>query len=418
MNDSNHILLFNSLLYFFAFIFAIKKKGWGIYSFILLFYFVLSIGSIYLFNVNSVWHFNNITLFPLIYLFVTLLLFTIPIARFSLEKTNKLILPNNQAMKCLSWIVIIVYLFFFIQTILSSFTLTSFFAPDLLAENYNNKTENVGIDDNSVNIFGVFKNVFTDILWLLFMYHCLKGHKILATGLLLSLVIAVFTALAWGARAPIMTILFDIPFVYFVFRKSMSDKIRKIFLCSIIAFVSLALIGFMGLTIGRFGESERYTIFEIIAYYSSSNFLFFDNYALDANGIRYGDRVFPIFRLMLGLDITGNYIDRRLEYSQMYLDDSQFSFFVGEFVLDYGPLWGFVVLMLFSFLLSKGIQPTAKQYGFSNLLILSLIYRVCMAGFSLFPYSELGGNISLIYIFFFYLFFRYFEKHNYIKFKI
>lgn len=413
---SNFALLLNSSFYLLAFIFTLRKKGWGICPFIILFYFCLSIGSIYLFNESTIWHFEDITILPLVFLFVTLLLFMRPLYSFSLEKTCNIKMPNDFFMRSLSWIVILIYLIFFFHTILSSFSLTSLFNPDLLAENYDEKVENVGTDDG-INIFGVLKNMFTDILWLLFMYHSLKGNKILASGLLLSLVIAIFTALAWGARGPIMRILIDIPFIYFVFRRSMSPRMRKIFLFSILAFVSLALIGFIGLTIGRFADDERYTMLEIITYYSSSNFLVFDNYALDANGIRYGDRVFPIFRLLLGLDITGNYVDRRLEYSHMLLDDSQFSFFVGEFMLDYGPFWGFIILMIFSYILYRGIKVKSFQCGFSNLLILSLLYRICVSGFSLFPYSEISGNLSLIYILFFYILFKISERYNYVKFK-
>lgn len=417
MSYSNFTLLLNSLFYLFAFTYVKIKKGWGICSFVLLFYFFLSIGSIYLFNESTIWHFEDITVFPLVFLFVTILLFMRPLYSFPIEKTDNIIMPNDFFMKILSWVVICIYLVFFFHTILSSFSLTSLFNPDLLAENYDEKVGNVGVDDG-INIFGVLKNMFSDILWLLFMYHCLKGNKLLALGLLLSLVIAIFTALAWGARGPIMRILIDIPFIYFVFRRSMSIRMRKIFLISILAFVSLALIGFVGLTIGRFADDERYTMLEIITYYSSSNFLVFDNYALDANGIRYGDRVFPIFRLLLGLDITGNYIDRRLEYSHMLLDDSQFSFFVGEFMLDYGPYWGFIILMIFSYILYQGIKIKSFQCGFSNLLILSLLYRICVSGFSLFPYSEISGNLSLIYILFFYIFFKISERYNYVKFKI
>ena len=415
---NNTILLcINSCLYFVTFFFMLKKKGWGVYTFVLLFYATISIGSIYLFNLDSVWSFSDITFFPLCYLFMILMLFMRPLYHYSSGKTVKLKLPNPQLMKILSWIVVIVYMIFFLQTILSSFSLSDLFNAEILAENYENKSQNVGVDDSTINIFGIFKNLFTDILWLLFMYNWIKGNKFLAIGLLFSLIVAVFTALAWGARGPIMNILLDIPFMYFVFRKSMTAKMCRIFIYSIIFFIAIALLGFVGLTIGRFEDSADFSMFDIIVYYSSSNFLQFDNYALDANGIRYGDRVFPIFRLLLGLDITGNYLDRRLVYSDMLLDDSQFSFFVGEFLLDYGPFWGFIILTLFSMLLYKG-SYSRGQYSLSNLLILSLAYRICVAGFSLFPYSELGGNIALIYILVFYAFFKLAEKYQFVRFKI
>lgn len=408
MGSSTFFLICNSFCYFVAFGLALRKRGWGIYSFVWLFYAILSVGAIYLFNIESIWNFNEITLFPLIYLFVTLALFMKPIYAFSAEKTNNIIMPSKRLMKFLSWGVIVVYLMLFVQTVLTSFSLSDLFNSNVLAENYANSADKVGTDDG-VNIWGVLKNVFSGVIWLAFMYNWVKGNKILTIGLLFALVVSILFAASGGSRGGMARVFVDIPFMYFAFRKSMTPKMKKVFFLSISTFIAFGLIGFIGLTVGRYGDSS-YSIFDSVVYYASSNFIMFDNYALDANGVRYGDRTFPLIRLLLGLDITGNYLRRREVYSQMTLNDSQFSTFIGEFLLDYGPVWGFIILMLFSSLLYRGTKAKG-QYHLSNILIFSLVFRICVAGYSLFSYSEVEGNLSLLYILFFYIVFRYSESN-------
>ena len=410
MSESVFWLVCNTTCYFGGFFYALYKKGWGIYSFSLLFYSIISIGSIYLFTLDSIWYFREITPFPLLYLFVSLMFFMRPLSKFSPNEMANIIMPNRQFMRILSWVIFFVYLGLFLQFIATS-SFSGILNADVLASNYDDKVSKVGIDDNSVNIFGVLKNVFSSIVWLMFMYNWIKGEKKLTVALLFALISSLLFSLTQGSRGGIMRLFVDIPFIYFVFSGLLSKRKKKIFLMSIIGFVLFALIGFWGLTIGRFGDKTSYSLLDIIVYYSSSNFLMFDNYALDANGIRYGDRVFPLIRLLFGLDITGNYVNRRMVYSNMLLDDSQFSTFVGEFALDFGPIWGFVILLLFSTLLYQGVKHKYR-FGFSNILILLLVFKIVIGGYSLFPYSEVGGNLGLLYVLFFYILFKYFERYG------
>lgn len=408
MNNGTLILACNSFCYWAFFYFLFKKRGLDVYSFVWLFYAILSLGSIYLIYIDSVWFFNEITVFPLIYLFVAFFLFLRPLSRYSETKTWNIIMPNEKMMKLLSWAIIVVYFMLLFQMLMTSFSLSDIFNADILANNYDMKTDNIGVDEGKINIWGVLKNVFAEIIWLVFMYNWLRGNKILSIGLLSSLAISIFFAASIGSRGGMFRVFVNLPFVYFIFRNSMTPEMKKSFLIAISVFLFFTIVGFIGLTIGRFGDRVSYSLLDIVVYYASSNFIMFDSYALDANGVRYGDRVFPLVRLLLGLDITGSYVIRREVFSQMTLNDSQFSTFIGDFVLDYGPIWGFMILMLFSFWLSKGMKSKG-QYRLSNVLIFSLFFRICVNGYSLFTYSEIDGNLTLLYVLFFYFLFRHFE---------
>lgn len=50
--------------------YQIRMRTFQMGSFILLFYSLLSVGSVWLYNIDSVWTFETITIFPLVYLYI------------------------------------------------------------------------------------------------------------------------------------------------------------------------------------------------------------------------------------------------------------------------------------------------------------------------------------------------------------
>lgn len=409
MNESTAILIVNSLLYIVTFaIYQKRTKTFQLGSFVLLFYSLISIGSIFLYNIDSVWTFEEITVFPLIYLYIVLMISFYPVLKFSNKGICDIKMPDGIAMNVISIIVIIVYLCFFFQTILSNFSLSGLFDPATLVENYETKTDNIGYDDGKINIFGILKNFFNSILWILFMYNWIQKKKILVIGVLVAIIISVFTSLAWGARGPLMFIILQIPFAYLVFSPLMTQKMRKQYILTVAGFVIFIFAGGAALTIGRFDDAANFTIVDILLYYASSNFIKFDNFVLDVGGCRYGDRVFPLIRLLLGLDTAGDYKTRRLLYPNLKIDDSQFTFFVGEFVIDFGPILAFLIISFFAIFFFKRLS--SKKYDLGTILLLSLVYNIIVVGFTLFPYSELGGNISILYTVFWIFVFKYFTS--------
>ena len=54
------------------------------------------------------------------------------------------------------------------------------------------------------------------------------------------------------------------------------------------------------------------------------SFLFFNNYGLDADGIRYGDRTANLFKQIIWDDTPHNYMERRDKYPHLKIDDYYF----------------------------------------------------------------------------------------------
>ena len=90
------------------------------------------------------------------------------------------------------------------------------------------------------------------------------------------------------------------------------------------------------------------------------------------------------------------------------LDDSQFSFFVGDFVLDFGPFYAFLLIVVFSWCFCR--SASVKKYDLGDILLFSFLFRICVNGFTLFPYAEFAGNLRILYILFFVFVFKYFTK--------
>ena len=116
----------------------------------------------------------------------------------------------------------------------------------------------------------------------------------------------------------------------------------------VILFVMI-FVGFWALTYGRFGDNVNYTLMDIMVYYLSSNFLMFNNFAMDPGGLRYGDRVFPLLRILFGLKTSDGFNERRMLFSKLKIDDSQFSFFVGDFCIDFGSVFAYDLAGVYSY---------------------------------------------------------------------
>lgn len=87
----------------------------------------------------------------------------------------------------------------------------------------------------------------------------------------------------------------------------------------------------------------------------------------------------------------------------MTLDDYVFYSFVGDFTLDYGPFWAFVIFIIAAIVL----RYKTKVYGNSvephKLLLIFIIVNCCLQGsMTLFPYADIAGNLKLIMFFIFY----------------
>ena len=131
MNSEIFLVILNSFVYIITFlIYQRKVRTIQVGSVILLLYAIVSIGSVYLFisyPIWGIWDFTNITIFPFIYLYVILLISFKPLLIFTSDKVQGMRMPKSSIMDWISVLIIIIYLGFFFQTILSSFSIGDLF---------------------------------------------------------------------------------------------------------------------------------------------------------------------------------------------------------------------------------------------------------------------------------------------------
>ena len=85
----------------------------------------------------------------------------------------------------------------------------------------------------------------------------------------------------------------------------------------------------------------------------------------------------------------------------MKLSDRNFCTFIGDFVLDFGPLVTALIVTFFTILFVFLSKPRGGVLHLEQLLLIQLVADICMhGGMYLFYYSFSGNYILLMYLLF------------------
>ena len=238
--------------------------------------------------------------------------------------------------------------------------------------------------------------------------------KIVLLGM--SVLMTIIISMTKGARAGLVSIIFSLFFLCVVFYPYLRNKYKMVARNILIAVGIFVAVVFIAITIGRFVDDSSSDIANFyLQNYLGQSMIKFDNYGLDANGIRYGDRTAPIIRMLLGLGTSVNFYERRELYSHMHIDDSYFYTFVGDFTLDYGPIWGAFIMIFICLSFYKTLRIKKNgYYRLSHLILLYVLFQWCMYGFTLWPFAEKMGNVKLIVYLIVYSIFRY-QENKYVR---
>ena len=412
----------NILIYILAWILTIfvyqkKKKHFDTGSVILFSYLLFSIFSLILYNLPSpdsiMLAFISLDFFPFVYLFLMLLIATLPILQYDDNKIIEIRKPNKLLLNAIS-IVFIVASFVQLPTIINDFVggviklmINSSGGQELYEDGMVNVIKN---GDGAVsNLAAIVTNAMMGIGILLFFYFLTleKRNKLITIGLFLSCLFGILSSIARGQRGGVVEILLIMIITYFALRKFISSKIKKrIYIIGLFLFVS-ATIPLIALTNSRFGEQDGGSLESFYAYVGQEN-LYFNNYGLDDRGIRYGDRTFPLFKQMLGFDnVPNNFIERRLKYPYLKINDEVFCTFVGDFTIDFGPFVALLLFMIFTVLILRTTRVCKNRFLFHQLIPLHFVMCVCViGGLKLYPFSDIAGNLQLIVYFIAFLLFK------------
>lgn len=404
--------LFYIILYFIVwclvFIFSFKKmKTLNSYTTIVLSYTLYALLSIFCYGLG---HFNDITLFPFIYLFLMLVIALRPIKQYEESKVCECRGVDSRIMYAVFFVFIIasiIVLPIALSNLQEGITVM-FASEDGAAELYKEMHENAELGANAkggiVGLCKIIRYLLFEIAVFFFFYYLVlssKKNKALVSFLLFCFIVDVIISLADGNRTRSTMSMFTVLITMLIFYRFMKESLRKIVKIIGVIFVSIFLFFTLAVTISRSLTREGGTVEGIIEYVGQAN-LYFNEYALKQDGLRYGDRTCNYFKNMLGFDNVPKSIRQiRYKYPGLKLNDHNFSTFVGDFVIDFGPIVTTISFIIFSFIFCRITKSRQGIIRLDQLLFVQLSADICMhGGMYLFYYSFSGNYILLMYVIF------------------
>lgn len=404
MTDSGYILvLTNMIIWVLALFFYQKRKRvYDAGSFVLTLYLFYSVCSFMFFNSpDSAGLYRDITIFPNIYFFFLFFIAFLPIRNYDYRKAQTISLPSGKIINLVAYLIILLSLISFpasidrIGTGLTMIMLESEGGKELY-EATADTISSTGSGSLS-NITAVLFSAFSCIGVFLFFYYLTqdwKKNKIIVIGLGVSMVLGLFSAIASGSRNGPVNNLLGIVATFFLFKGFYNDKIKRVVKYVGIIVVALVIVPVLAITASRFGEDNSSS--SILEYAGQAN-LNFNKYALDDNGIRYGDRTVPLFKRMVGFsNVPKNYIERRAKYPHLKINDESFVTFIGDIAIDYGPILCAIIIIGFSIIFIHKTKQNNKRMSFGKLLLLHFILYIFVQGGTLFPFADAGGNLRIV----------------------
>lgn len=405
MRDSTEYIVLYAFMWGLTFIlYRNRIRYFGAASLLLLLNVIYAVCGIILYNNETLddrYQFQTLTFFPFLYLFITELIVMSPLLRFNEVKYIRIQQPN---LKILNWfsIIFVVATFIKFPMILSNLVdgliimmINESGGEDLYVASHEDVQTRFSIIQS---LSGVITNTWNDISIFFYFYLLSTGkiNKFLKYGFLLSIIICLLFPISKGLRTGVIMEILTLTIAIVVFRRFLPNDVAK--RIKKVSFVILAVVSlfFALLTISRFADKDG-GISTYIVHYGGQASIRFNEHGLDANGVRNGDRTMNTFKRLLGFEnVPEDIMDVRDKYGYMTMWDGQFSTYVGDFALDFGPIGAFLILSLFSLLVHLSIKIRKGAILFHDLLLLWFIMCVCVqGGFYLFNYS-FKGNYTII----------------------
>lgn len=413
MRESSIYLILYSFAWFVSFVLYYKKvKRIGVGGYVILLNFGLSIISLFLYNdEESLSKFNNLTLLPFIYLFVVSRIVLSPLYSYDIKGATNLVGANPTFIMVFS-IIYIASAIISVPNTISNFStgISKMLIDDMAgADLYMESLDSVEQTGSGIsNLGSILSGAFSGVAFVFFFYYLSqkKRNRIMIYLLLVCLFAGAVGSIAVGQRGGLVEDLNKFVISYLLFRPFLPEQINKITKRILLVAALLAIVPLSLLTISRFGQSGG-NVGSSVTYYAGQSALYFDNYGLDDNGIRYGDRTFPLFKRMFGFsNVPKNFYDRRNKYPHLKINDEVFCTYVGDWTIDFGPIAAFILLVMISVIFSKSTYIRGGKVKLHQLILLHLLVVVCTQGvFKLYPFSDVGGNLRLmVYLVTFFIF--------------
>lgn len=393
-----------------------KNPKWDGGSVIMLTYIVYAFVSILTVNDPvevKAYIYLPLKVFPYIFLYLMLMLALSPAIQYHLHPIKKIEDPQTRVLTILSFIIIFTGLLQ-IPSILSDTgggIMKLIMDTDAGKDAYEEQLSDAGEAGGKItNLASIIFNSFSDILIFICFYFIVQKQNIwLRIALFACIIISVIQPLMRGQRGPIMSVVLTTVLGFMFFKQFLSNKIVKIVKNFGIGMIFILMIPITAITISRFSNRTEAAIGTFMSWYFGQANIYFNNYALDDNGIRYGDRTFNLVKRLIDSDTPKNYVERREKYHNLFCDDNLFVTFVGDFCIDFGPYIAVLIFLVFNFYVLRQTKPKDGNIKLHQLLLLFFTMCICIqGGMYLFNYSD-TSNLKIVAFCILYAYLRYHE---------
>ncbi len=267
---NNLYLIINILVWLITFFYyQFKRKCFDVGSLLIFSFLFYAINSYLHFNTTFVFSYNDLTLFPFIYLYIILMIIMWPVLKYTKHREHQIQKPSMS----LLYVIIFIYMVSSVIRFASSldtiyegiFTILNepMGGRDIYRDTMDS-SYNLG-DGVIENIFAIFSNIFSDIGILLFFYYLtLKNkNKYIVIGLTFSVVLSIFSPIAQSLRGPAVDRLLTIIIAYFTLRRFIPHEINKKIKIWGIVIIFIFTIPMLAITVSRFGEREGSVTFSV-----------------------------------------------------------------------------------------------------------------------------------------------------------
>ena len=372
-----------------------------------------------LFSLNDVMFadfYLPLKVFPYIYLYVMLMVALSPTIYIHLNPVKNIEQPQTNILGIIS-VIIIISSVLLVPDIIANFgtgLVKLFTETDAGKDAYMEHIEEDKEAGSGIsNIPAIIYNAFSDITIFLCFYYmtCKKNNYWLIAGLIFAILIGVLIPMMHGQRGGVIAAVLTTCVGYALFQQYISRRINRVIrLLGITSIIAIA-VPVAAITISRFGNMGG-GVTGFLNWYVGQGSLYFNNFALDAGGTRNGDRTLNLAKRLIDPDTPKNYTERREKYSHLNIDDNIFSTFVGDFVIDFGPITTVFIFVIFNGLILYLIRFRNSRDGTLKLhqaLLLYFTLCICMqGGMTLFSFSD-TGNLRIVILFSLYGYLRYHE---------
>ena len=361
----------------------------------------------------TIYAYEPLKIFPFIYLYVMLMIALSPAIYYHITPIKAIENPQTRIINILSIIIIIssIMLIPNIATDLGDGLIKLFTDNDAGKDAYEEQLKDAVDSGNSIsNLIAIIYNMLFDIAVFLGFYllSLKKKDWLIIIPLFFSFMVGILMAIMKGQRGVVILNILTIFAGYTVFREYISNRINRTIQTLGITCIVIISLPIVAITISRFdNRGGGSTISDYLNWYVGQANLYFNNYGLDAGGIRYGDRTMNLAKRLIDPSTPNNYMERRDKYHSLRLDDDVFSTFVGDFTIDYGPIIAFIIFAVFNSYVLTQIRVRGDTIKLHQILLLFFTICICMqGGMCLFSYSD-TANLRILAFGLLYAYLRY-----------